>query len=182
MDFCKLAIDFLQNGPNSKLYTTAAEKLHVDTEAVQNCIFGLLQLLLLSCKHQLSPADFRDSVLTLGFETEQENILSKFYESKKNDICQLVKKLSVNEPHYHNLEWRFEVQVASRALLHQVTPLVTLDLTLNYLKDPPNEDHILLQSDLTNLIHITNELEKALDESKSRHSRKIQKALKLRTR
>lgn len=38
-------------------------------------------------------------------------------------------------------------------------------------------EHVLLQTDPTNLVNITEELEKALMESRSRHSRKIQRAL-----
>lgn len=53
VDFCKLAIDFLQNGPNLKLYASAANKLEVEPESVQNCVYGLLNLLLLSCKHKV---------------------------------------------------------------------------------------------------------------------------------
>ncbi|KAJ3654903.1 hypothetical protein Zmor_014056 [Zophobas morio] len=180
IDFCKLAIDFLQNGPNLKLYTTAAEKLSVDLDAVQNCIYGLVNLLLLSCKYKLSEADFRDSILTLGFSSEQQTILHKFYESKKTEVARIITKLSVSEPHYDDLEWRFEVQVSSRALLHQVVPLMTLDLSLKTMKDDGSgyeKEHLLLQTDVNNLLHITQELEKALIESRSRHSRKIQRAL-----
>lgn len=53
VDFCKLAIDFLQNGPNTKLYVNASKKLNVEVEIVQNCIYGLVNLLLLSCKHKV---------------------------------------------------------------------------------------------------------------------------------
>lgn len=53
VDFCKLAIDFLQNGPNVKLYGRAAQKLGHDQEAVQNCVYGLVNLLLLSCRHKV---------------------------------------------------------------------------------------------------------------------------------
>ncbi|KAF2881855.1 hypothetical protein ILUMI_24319 [Ignelater luminosus] len=130
VDFCKLAIDFLQNGPNLKVYNNAAQKLEVGAENVQNCVYGLVNLLLESCKHKLNEVDFRDSVLTVGFTQEQQNILSKFYLSKRKDISDILAKLVVDEPHYHDLQWRFEVQVASRSLLEQVTPLVSMDLVL----------------------------------------------------
>lgn len=60
---------------------------------------------------QLSEADFRDSVLTIGFSQEQQNILSKFYESKQKEITDILSKLALKEPHYHDLDWRFEIQV-----------------------------------------------------------------------
>lgn len=178
-DLCKLASDFLQNGVNTNTYQMAAKKLHVEIDIVQNCIYGLLNLLLLACNNKLSEADFRDSVLTLGFSNEQESVLSQFYKSKRDDIHKL-KRTGLNELHYHDLQWRFEVQLASRSLLHQVTPLLTMDLTLkthNQESLVPELTHKLLQTDPTNLIHLTNELEKALVESRSRHSRKIQRAL-----
>lgn len=53
VDFCKLAIDFIQNGNNMKLYSMAAQKLQVEAESVQNCVYGLVNLLLLSCKHKV---------------------------------------------------------------------------------------------------------------------------------
>lgn len=58
----------------------------------------------------MSEADFRDSILTLGFSQEQQEILSKFYESKQNDVSEILNK-SLNEPHYEDLKWRFEAQV-----------------------------------------------------------------------
>lgn len=53
VDFCKLAIDFIQNGNNTKLYNVAAQKLQIEVESVQNCVYGLVNLLLLSCKHKV---------------------------------------------------------------------------------------------------------------------------------
>ncbi|KAJ8960794.1 hypothetical protein NQ318_020090 [Aromia moschata] len=180
VDFCKLAIDFIQNGPNLKRYTTAAQKLNVEVDVVQNCIYGLINLLRVSCKHKLSEADFRDSVLTLGFSEEQQTVLSKFYQTKQNEVHQLNRR-SINEPHYDDLKWRFEIQVASRALLQQATPLIAMELQLKTRKDyemDVEKEKILLQTDLNNLLHMANELENALVESRSRHSRKIQRALK----
>lgn len=119
-------------------------------------------------------------MLTIGFSTEQQSVLSKFYESKQNEIQDVLAKLEVKEPHYHDLEWRFEVVLASRSLRDQVTPMITMDLQLkmeNGVDKEEHVDHVLLQTDPTNLVHITEELEKALNESRSRHSRKIQRVL-----
>lgn len=65
-------------------------------------------------------------------------------------------------------------------MLRQVTPLVTMDLALRTQDAEADqgftEKHMLLQVDPTNLVHIADELEKALAESHSRHSRRIQRA------
>lgn len=53
IDFCKLALDFLQNGPNEKRYNVAATKLEVTYDVIQNAVHGLLNLLLESCKNNV---------------------------------------------------------------------------------------------------------------------------------
>lgn len=127
---------------------------------------------------QLCEADFRDSVLTVGFSSEQQSVLSQFYESKQREIQEVLSKLEIKEPHYRDLDWRFEVVVCSRALREQVTPIITMDLQLKQ-ENSSDESvkHLFLQTDPTNLVHVAEELEKALNESRSRHSRKIQRAL-----
>lgn len=54
-------------------------------------------------------------MLTLGFSEQQESVLSKFYDSKKTEIHKLC-RADLIEPHYHDLQWRFEVQVCE--ILH----------------------------------------------------------------
>ena len=36
--------------------------------------------------------------------------------------------MSLGIPHYHDLEWRFDVELASRSLQHQTNPVVVLRL------------------------------------------------------
>lgn len=72
----------------------------------------------------MNEADFRDSVLTVGFSEEQQVILSKFYNSKKKDISEILGKLTVDEPHYHDLNWRIEVQVYLLNSVYLITLLV----------------------------------------------------------
>lgn len=177
-DFCKLAVDYLQKGPNVKVYNAAAQKLNVELNAIKNSVEGLVNLLLESCKYKLSAEDFRDSVIALGFTEEKEAILSKLYSIKKDEISNTLEEIGFKLSKYHDMEWRFEVQTASRSLLKQVAPLITLDLSL---KNPDTLDeieHVLLQTDPTNLLHITQELEEALQESRNLHIRRISRAVK----
>ena len=62
---------------------------------------------------QLSDLDFRDSVLTLGFSEEHQGALELFYKGKKQEICEVLSRRTLDLPHYRDLEWRFEVQVKS---------------------------------------------------------------------
>lgn len=60
---------------------------------------------------QLSSEDFRDSIISLGFSEEQEVILSKLYNVKKDEILDTLTNIGFKLPEYHDMEWRFEVQV-----------------------------------------------------------------------
>jgi hypothetical protein len=78
--------------------------------------------------------------------------------------------------------YNYCVQLASRALQHQVTPLITMNLTLEtktaLASGSTSRKNIVLQTDPTNLVHITQVLEEALRESQSQHSRQIQRSFK----
>jgi len=55
--------------------------------------------------------DFRDSVIALGFTEDKEMILSKLYNVKKDEILNALEEIGFKLPRYHDMEWRFEVQV-----------------------------------------------------------------------
>ncbi|XP_012058880.1 PREDICTED: COMM domain-containing protein 2 [Atta cephalotes] len=177
-DFCKLALDYLQKGPNVKVYNAAAQKLNVELDVIKNSVEGLVNLLLESCKYKLSTEDFRDSMVALGFTEDKEAILSKLYSIKKDEVSDALEEIGFKLSRYHDMEWRFEIQIASRSLLKQVAPLISLDLSLKNPENPEEIEHILLQTDPTNLLHITQELEEALQESRSQHIRRISRTVK----
>lgn len=143
-------------------------------------------------------------MVALGFTEDKETILSKLYSVKRDEVSDALEEIGFKLPRYHDMEWRFEVQVAefshptlllrtfqfiiefcysvsqtaSKSLLKQVAPLVTLDLSLKNPDNPDEIEHVLLQTDPTNLLHMTQELEEALQESRSQHIRRISKAVK----
>ncbi|XP_034238373.1 COMM domain-containing protein 2-like [Thrips palmi] len=180
-DFCRLALELLKRGHNLKLYSAAAQKLAVEVQVIQLAVEGLVQLLVKSRQHKLSGSDFRDVALASGFNEELESVLTEFYESNKETVDLALGTLAPSLPHYHNLEWRFDVQIASKALVKETIPTLTMKLGLEerpQLEDNPVRESLLLQTDPNNLKHIIQKLDEALVEASSQHSRRLQRIFK----
>lgn len=84
-------------------------------------------------------------------------------------------KLSIGPASYHNLEWRLDVQLASRTLRRQVNPVFLLKLDV---QDGSAIKSHILQTDPANLIHLTEQLEAALSEMKTAYVRRIVRNIK----
>ncbi|KAL6469114.1 hypothetical protein MHYP_G00226380 [Metynnis hypsauchen] len=174
-EFGRIAVEFLKKGSNPKIYEGAARKLNVPSDTVQHGVEGLMYLLTESSKLMISDVDFQDSVLVLGFSEELNKLLLQLYLENRKEIRQILGELAPSLPHYHNLEWRLDVQLASRALRQQVKPTVTLKL---HLKSAGTPTARLLQTDPATLLHLIQELERALAEVKSNHCRRILRNIK----
>ncbi|XP_043926546.1 COMM domain-containing protein 2 [Protopterus annectens] len=174
-EFGRIAVEFLKKGSNPKIYEGAARKLNVSAETVQHGVEGLMYLLTESSKLMISEVDFQDSVLTLGFPEELNALLLQLYLSNRKEIRNILKELSPSLPRYHNLEWRLDVQLANRALRQQIKPVMILKLHLDQNGDKNSK---ILQTDPATLIHIIHQLEKALEEMKTSHCRRIVRNIK----
>ncbi|XP_071010962.1 COMM domain-containing protein 2 [Oncorhynchus clarkii lewisi] len=175
-EFGRIAVEFLRKGTNPKIYEGAARKLSVDAETVQHGVEGLMYLLTESSKLMISEVDFQDSVLVLGFTEELNHLLQQLYLENRKEIRHILGELTPSLPHYHNLEWRLDVQLASRALRHQVKPTVTMKLHLE--GSGGDKSAKVLQTDPATLMHLIQELEKALAELKTTHCRRILRNIK----
>lgn len=87
------------------------EKLEVESEIIQTSIEGLINLLLECTKHKITPDDFKQLIINLGFDEEKEELVSKLYVSKQKEISEALSNTGFKLPQYHNMEWRFEVEV-----------------------------------------------------------------------
>ncbi|KAL1022873.1 hypothetical protein UPYG_G00033570 [Umbra pygmaea] len=174
-EFGRIAVEFLRRGTNPKIYEGAARKLNVDAETVQHGVEGLMYLLTESSKLMISEVDFQDSVLVLGFEEELNQLLLELYLEHRKEVRSILTELTPSLPHYHNLEWRLDVQVASRSLRQQVKPTVSMKL---HLENRGVKSAKVLQTDPATLMHLIQELEKALAELKTTHCRRILRNIK----
>ncbi|KAG8580834.1 hypothetical protein GDO81_007435 [Engystomops pustulosus] len=174
-EFGRIAVEFLRKGSNPKVYEGAARKLEVSSTTIQQAVEGLTYLLTESSKLLISEIDFQDSVLVLGFPEDLNKVLLQLYLDNRKEIRRILSELEPNPPHYHNLEWRLDVQLASRSLRHQIKPTITMKL---HLKEDNELKTSILQTDPATLVHIIQELEQALAEMKTNHCRRIVRNIK----
>uniref|UniRef100_A0A8C6PSU2 COMM domain containing 2 n=1 Tax=Nothobranchius furzeri TaxID=105023 RepID=A0A8C6PSU2_NOTFU len=124
---------------------------------------------------QLSEVDFLDSVLVLGFSEELNQFLLQLYQQHHSQIRSILNQLVHSQPAYHNLEWRLDVQLASRSVRQQVVPTVTTRLQLTSGSELSSR---VLQIDPSTLLHIISSLEAALAAVKTGHARRILRNIK----
>ncbi|KAI5634783.1 COMM domain-containing protein [Phthorimaea operculella] len=164
VDFCKLSIEYLNNGSNHKKYSIAAEKLSVSLTTVQNVVHALVYLIVEACKHNLSDGDFKSSTALAGFSSEQQEVLLKLYTTKKPELSEALQLLQQKDPMYQDFTWRFEIQVASRHCEEEIKPMIAADFILmtpkNYgqSKEEPN---ITDKSKCLSPIHINSNIQDA---------------------
>ena len=54
--------------------------------------------------------------MTLGLPESMRQMLLQFYLQYRNDIRTIMSEMTMDIPHYHNLEWRFDVKVSFQLL------------------------------------------------------------------
>ncbi|PZC87085.1 hypothetical protein B5X24_HaOG201321 [Helicoverpa armigera] len=130
IDFCKLALDYLNNGSNEKKYSIASEKLNVSITEVQNLVHALVYLIVEASRLNLSDADLKSSLAIAGFSTEQQEVLAKLHNTKKAELSDALYLLQQKDPTYQDLSWRFEIQIASRSNIEQIKPIIAMDFMI----------------------------------------------------
>ncbi|NXB71100.1 COMD2 protein, partial [Donacobius atricapilla] len=166
-------------------------KLNIGVDTIQHGVEGLVYLLTESSKlmasiylfirnlgihsRDISEVDFQDSIHVLGFSDELNKSLLQLYLDNRKEIRSILGELAPRLPSYHSLEWRLDVQLASRSLRQQIKPAVTMKLHLNQNEDQTAQ---VLQTDPATLLHLIQQLEQALGEMKMNHCRRIVRNMK----
>ncbi|XP_076321526.1 COMM domain-containing protein 2 isoform X2 [Tachypleus tridentatus] len=174
-ELCRISLEFLQNGSNPKIYQNVAQKLGSNLETVKHAVEGLMRVLSEACKLNLSEMELQDSLSILDLQEEMKQEIVRWYVDHTVELRSALSSLNMNLLQYSSLEWRFDVQIASRCLRQQVTPMIMLKLDL--CKDGKKQP-VVLQTDPCNLVHLTETLEEALMEVKSQHTRRIMRNIK----
>ncbi|KAM6357895.1 COMM domain-containing protein 2 [Alca torda] len=170
----RLALE-LRCGAGGRPARPPPRKLNVGVDTVQHGVEGLHICSLKAPKLMISEADFQDSIHVLGFSDELNKLLLQLYLDNRKEVRSILGELTPKLPSYHNLEWRLDVQLASRSLRQQIKPAVTIKLHLNQHEDQTAQ---VLQTDPSTLLHLIQQLEQALGEMKTNHCRRIVRNMK----
>jgi len=170
--FCNLILGYMRKGSEGsrKIFMGAAKKLGVSVEVIESALNALCFLFSEATKLNLKEQDFVDSVLVLAFPDGHNAYLKEVYLNNKVEIRNLLSDLSVELPHYKNLEWRLDIQLSSRTNRNLLNPIFLLQLETI---DNTQSQTQVLQADWPNLKHLATELESALYTIKELYARRV---------
>lgn len=206
LELCKSAFDYLVNGPNTDRYDMLAKKYagNVNSEAVQRAVEALISLLIqVTTKTGANGEHVNIRQMFPNLGDDVLDVLEQFVTSKRSFVEGSIKSANIRAYRLVNLDWRLEVRTASRCLLQQSNVVITMKLYLH--TEPKNENRELLeidtsdrseqelsvmhederrhrkdlvvQTDVSSLVHLIKTLEDALAESKTRRIKNIVNAI-----
>ncbi|EDV92935.1 COMM domain-containing protein 2 [Drosophila grimshawi] len=203
LELCKSAFDYLVNGPNLERYDLLAKKCAGDVSSVivQRAVEALISLLIHVTTKTGETVDIRQTFPDLSDDVIE--VLEQFVNSKHSFVEGSIKSANIRAYRLVNLDWRLEVRTASRCLLQQSNVVITMKLYLH--TEPKSENRelletdvskrtekelsamqederrhrkdLLVQTDVSSLVHIIKSLEDALAESKTRRIKNIVDAI-----
>eukprot|EP00937_MAST-01D_sp_MAST-1D-sp2_P001292 g1292.t1 len=174
-DFGGIALDFIRRGANAKLYGRAASRVGVEPEVVERSVVALAKVFVDVSKARLDPFSLRASLAELPFSEEASASLHAFLTTHSKEIAECAKRREMGLKSYAHLDWRLDVEVASRTVHRQVRPTFLLRLDTEGGGEAASE---LLQSDCANLKRLQAKLEAAEADMKGKHASRMARYIK----
>ncbi|KAJ5075518.1 comm domain containing protein [Anaeramoeba ignava] len=171
-EFVNITMKFILGNPKPRVLLKAAEKLQVDIEVIQKCIESITYLYTQSSKTLISKEEFGDFLKVIQIEEELRIYMIDQYEQQNSPIRKFLNKMTFELPYLKTMEWRLDVQLASRKLREQFQPYYIIRITTS-------DDKIFtMYCDFHELKEITDQLERALSEIRSQHFQRIHRYIK----
>lgn len=135
--------------------------------------------------------EVNESLVLAGVKPESIGEIERVVNANSAHVRSNLSGMRLRPVEYSNLEWRVDVNLASRATRETVEPEIVLKLDLksaprdnnNNDNDDDDEDtdaqaditSEILKTDVVNLVHMTNCLDEALNEIKTHYVRRVMK-------
>nr|XP_032835478.1 COMM domain-containing protein 2 [Petromyzon marinus]XP_032835479.1 COMM domain-containing protein 2 [Petromyzon marinus]XP_032835480.1 COMM domain-containing protein 2 [Petromyzon marinus] len=183
LELLRVAVEFLRGGVKTpRKYESAARVLGEPVEVVQRAVEGLMYLLAEASRMEVSAEVFSAWLNELELPGSVGAQLGQVYAQGKAEVRGLLGHLGPASDRYHDLEWRLDVQVASRAggRQQQRRPLPRVALRLTTSGGPGGVEPraVAMEVAPATLLHAVRSLEAALDEGRDVHARRIARNVK----
>lgn len=162
--FGKIALDrIVKNEVGTRGFAKAARILQVTIEEVEQAVASLTLLFARAVRLQMQQAELRSLFSNAGLKETPGEVLADMYSQRHKELFGVV---LLSGRSYGRLDWRLDIQVASRSVQHQVTSRFLLAI-----HDTDGLQHI--NADYGTLKDVYLQLGAALAESSSTRSRKF---------
>jgi len=162
--FGKIALDrIVKNEVGTRGFAKAARILQVTIDEVEQAVASLTLLFARAVRLQMQHAELRSLFSDAGLEESPGEVLADMYLQRHKELFGVV---LLSGTSYGRLDWRLDIQVASRSVQHQVTSRYVLAL-----HNPDGLQH--MKADYGTLKDVCLQLGAALAESSSTRSRQF---------
>jgi hypothetical protein len=165
-EFFNISLQYLRDDVQPKLFNAAGRKLGVEAETVQDAIESIAYFVTQVTGKQ-----------KMQFELPFMNELEEFCEENEDELKDIFKMSVRHNPektNYAGFDWRFELQVASRAAVELSEPRIILNFSA--VEGGVKKSNVL-ESDYANLKHLYEELNNALQSLDNLKSKKAERFL-----
>lgn len=168
-EFCRLAVSLLlSGGSGGKPYAAAAKQLKVPAERVEAAVAALAQALMVGARRGLSEKAFAGTLEELRLGDERVAAVVEAHAANWRRVRQYLSDSGPQLPHYADVSWRIDVQLASRTLRKRVEPTFLLRLDTE-----PGGRQQMLQADYASLQHVVEQLEDAARQARTSHAKRV---------
>lgn len=125
-------------------------------------------------KFKLKEKELNESLVLTGIKPDLIGEIEKSLLSNSMQIRNNLNGMRLKTVEYSNVEWRVDVNLATRAVREIIEPEIVLKLDMKSGQDDQITSEVL-KTDVVNLVHLTNSLEDALNEIKTHYVRRVMK-------
>jgi hypothetical protein len=162
-----------ESAPSSSLMGKLGKQLGLEggADAAATAFNALVFVVMELVGNKASVDDVEASLGDLKMSQENKAALVGLYQAEFDTFRAAMLDKTLRLPHYHNVDWRLDVVVASRSLQQQAEPSFLIELETR-----DNDDAAVfhtLTADYGAIANVCDELQAALEESRSKHAKRL---------
>ncbi|KAL2636265.1 hypothetical protein R1flu_007744 [Riccia fluitans] len=183
-EFAKVAVTgLLKFETSSKGFAKAAKQLQTSVEAVSQAVSAVSNIYSRASRANLSHQQLVDFLTIQGYGEVLRQALADYFVERVGELRELASVAILRLPTYRSVDWRLDVQVASRTLRNQSTPVFVISVRTRpprVVRSDEDETKVLfVEAKYVTLKAVCSQLELAIGESRSAaHGHRVMRLFK----